>query len=111
MDLNYIIILFTAASFIIYGISAFTSKRMAKEYKRWGFNKSRKTIGVFQLLGGIGLLIGLLSKLILLSSSIGLAFMMFIAILVRIKIKDPVVEMLPAFTYLLLTSFIISNYL
>lgn len=109
MDLNYIVILFTAASFIIYGISAFTSKRMAKEYKRWGFEKSRSIIGFFQLIGGLGLILGFKYQSILLASSIGIALMMFFAIIVRFKIKDSLIEILPALTYLVLASIIINS--
>jgi hypothetical protein len=109
MEVNKIIIIFTAISFIIYGLSSFKSKRMASEYKRWGFNKSRKIIGLFQLLGGLGLLLSFGYRPLLLVSSSGLLVMMFFAIMVRIKIKDPIIEILPAITYLLLTALIINN--
>ena len=56
MEVNKIII-FTAISFVIYGLSSFQSRRMASEYKRWGFEKSRSVIGFFQLTGGLGLLL------------------------------------------------------
>ena len=88
MDIILIIILFTAFSFIIYGFNSFISKRMINEYKRWGFNKRRKTIGFFQLLGGIGLLIGIKFNFILILSSLCLLIMMVFAIIVRIQIKD-----------------------
>ena len=109
MDINLIIILFTAFSFIIYGFNSFISKGMINEYKRWGFNKRRKTIGFFQLLGGIGLLIGIKFNLILILSSLCLLIMMVFAIIVRIQIKDNISEALPAFTYILLNG-IILNY-
>jgi len=109
MEVNNIIIIFTAISFIIYGLSSFKSKRMASEYKRWGFGKSRSIIGFFQLLGGLGLLLGFTYQSILLTSSIGIAVMMFFAIIVRLKIKDSLIEILPALTYLLLASIIINS--
>ena len=106
MEVNKIIIIFTAISFIIYGLSSFQSRRMASEYKRWGFEKSRSIIGFFQLIGGLGLILGFKYQSILLASSIGIAVMMFFAIIVRLKIKDSLIETLPALTYLLLASII-----
>ena len=103
------IIIFTAISFIIYGVSSFQSRRMAKEYKRWGFEKSRSIIGSFQLTGGLGLVLGFKYQSILLASSIGIALMMFFAIIVRFKIKDSLTEILPALTYLVLASIIINS--
>ena len=109
MTITKIIILFTSISFIIYGLSSFQSRRMAKEYKRWGFDRGRSIIGFFQLIGGLGLLVGFKYQSILLASSIGIAVMMFFAIIVRIKIKDSLIEILPALTYLLLASIIIND--
>ena len=108
MEVNAIII-FTAISFIIYGVSSFQSRRLAKEYKRWGFEKSRSIIGFFQLTGGLGLVLGFKYQSILLASSIGIALMMFFAIIVRFKIKDSLIEILPALTYLVLASIILNN--
>ena len=65
MDINYIIIIFTAVSFIVYGINSFISKKMISEFKRWGLEKYRKSIGICQFTCGIGILLGLKFKLIL----------------------------------------------
>tara|TARA_B100000123_G_scaffold157557_1_gene116551 strand:- start:74 stop:424 length:351 start_codon:yes stop_codon:yes gene_type:complete len=101
MELNFII-LFSAFSFIIYGYSSFMSKRMISEYSRWGFTDQRKIIGFFQLLGGIGLIVGIKVNILLFITSLSFIIMMLFAIVVRIKIKDGIVEILPAITYLFL---------
>ena len=95
-----LVILFTAISFVIYGYSSFMSKRMISEYSRWGFADQRKIIGFFQLLGGIGLLVGIKVNILLFITSLSFIIMMLFAIIVRIKIKDGIVEILPAITYL-----------
>ena len=109
MSLILAIIMFNATSFIIYGISSFFSERMRKEYVRWGYNKERKLIGFFQILGGIGLIIGLYIPKFLYVSSFMLSIIMLLAIVVRIKIKDGIIEMLPAITYLFLSLVIFFN--
>ena len=109
MDEFDIIIVFTAISFIAYGINSFISNRMILEFKRWGLEKRRKEIGSFQLICGIGILIGLKLNSILIFSSVILIIMMLVAVYVRIKIKDNISEIIPALAYLILGIIILQN--
>jgi len=109
MDLNLIILLFSAISFIFYGVSSFFSKRMLSEYERWGYKNQRILLGCLQLLGGIGLFIGILNATLLTVASFLLTFMMITAIVVRIKIKDSVIQMFPAILYTVLNFIILYN--
>ena len=102
MNVYSIIIVFTAISFIIYGINSFISNRMILEFRRWGLEKRRKEIGGFQLPSGLGILIGLHLNSILIVSSVGLIIMMIVAVYVRIRIKDNISEIIPALAYLIL---------
>ena len=107
MDYFLTIVLFTGISFIAYGINSFISQRMKKEFKRWGLENKQKTIAFSQLLGGTSLLLGLEWNTILVFSSAFLAGMMLVAIGVRIKIKDNISDILPAFAYLVLSVIIL----
>ena len=107
MDYFLTIVLFTGISFIAYGINSFISQRMKKEFKRWGLENKQKTIAFSQLLGGTSLLLGLEWKTILVLSSAFLAGMILVAIGVRIKIKDNISDILPAFAYLVLSVIIL----
>tara|TARA_B100000900_G_scaffold395330_1_gene393611 strand:+ start:311 stop:646 length:336 start_codon:yes stop_codon:yes gene_type:complete len=109
MDEFDIIIVFTAISFIAYGINSFISNRMILEFKRWGLEKRRKEIGSFQLICGIGILIGLKLNSILIFSSVILIIMMLVAVYVRIKIKDNISEIIPALAYLILGIIILQH--
>lgn len=102
MDIHLAFLLFSAASFIVYGINSFFSKRMISEYERWGFKNQRNIIASCQLLGGIGLLVGLTIPLILSVASFLLMCMMLAAVLVRIRIKESAVKMLPAILYVVI---------
>tara|TARA_B100001250_G_C19308461_1_gene575123 strand:+ start:31 stop:363 length:333 start_codon:yes stop_codon:yes gene_type:complete len=102
MDIKSIVTVFTALSFIVYGINSFISKRMISEFKRWGLEKRRKLIGVCQFITGLGLLIGFQINIILMISSLCLIIMMLCAVYVRIRIKDNISDILPAIAYLLL---------
>ena len=107
MDYFLTIVLFTGISFVAYGINSFVSMRMKKEFKRWGLENKRKTIACCQLVGGAGLLLGLEWNMILILSSAFLGVMMLVAIGVRIKVKDDISDILPAFAYLVLSALIL----
>ena len=109
MNTNLVIVIFTSISFIVYGINSFTSNRMVNEYQRWGFGKYRKLIGISQILCGAGLLIGLKYLALLQFASLSLIIMMSLAILVRVKIKDNISEILPAIYYLVLSILILMS--
>jgi hypothetical protein len=109
MDLNILLVVFSALSFIFYGINSFFTKRMVSEYARWGYSDHRILLGCIQLLGGIGLLIGITNSVLLSVTSFLLTFMMITAIFVRIKIKDSLTNMLPAIFYSLINFIILYN--
>jgi hypothetical protein len=74
------------------------------EYERWGFKNQRIILGCCQLLGGLGLLVGLLIPLMLSVASFLLTCMMLTAVFVRIRIKESVLKMLPALLYVLVNA-------
>jgi len=104
-----LVVIFTAVSFIIYGYSSFISRRMKSEYARWGYNNQRKIVGSLQLLGGIGLILGLKINVLLITTSFCFIMMMTMAIFIRVKIKDNITDVLPAITYLFLSILIFYN--
>ena len=109
MSFNFVILVFSAASFLFYGISSFYSSRMILEYERWGCEKFRKTIAILQILGGIGLLIGYFFALLLTLVSALFTLMMIVAIFVRIRIKDNIIKLLPAILYAVINFIIFYN--
>jgi len=109
MDLNILLVVFSALSFIFYGINSFFTKRMVSEYARWGYSDHRILLGCIQLLGGIGLLIGITNSVLLSVTSFLLTFMMITAIFVRVKIKDSLINMFPAVFYTGLNFIILYN--
>lgn len=87
---------FSAAAFVYYGISCLASSKMVVEFNRYGLAGLRLVTGLLQLAGSLGLVAGFYFPSLLLLSSGGLAFMMFLGFLVRVRIRDPFVECLPA---------------
>ena len=101
--------IFSGVSFIFYGILAFVSKKMILEYNRWGYAELRFLIGALQLLGGLGLLLGLYFNLLIPLSSACLMLLMLAAIGVRINIKEQPIKMLPALFFAIINFLILIN--
>ena len=69
--------------------------------------KFRKLTGFLQLIGALGLLIGLyLSPIILLLASTGLFLLMIAGFIVRLKIKDNFIKSSPSFSFAAINLFI-----
>ncbi len=88
--------LFSSLSFLFYGGICLFTKKMNSEFERYGFAKYQKLIGILEILGALGLLLGYFNKILLATSALCLSLVMLSAILVRIKIKDPFILHLPA---------------
>jgi hypothetical protein len=109
MLLENILIYFSAISFIFYSINSLYSKRLISEFDRWGYGNFRFLIASFQLLAGIGFIIGLYFSFLISIVSFLLSAMMLVAIFVRIKVKDDVIEIFPAIFYASLNLIIFYN--
>jgi len=106
MRLLDILILISSLSFLLYGISWFTTPHMKSEFKRFGLEKFGLLTSVLEIGGALGLLVGIYINSILLISSGGLALLMLLGFLVRLKVKDSLRVSLPALFYLVLNSYI-----
>ena len=106
VDNQLILLLFSAISFICYGLNSLFSKRMISEYERWGYQNQRLILCACQISGGLGLLVGLVIPFMLSLASFLLTCMMIVAVMVRIKLKDRLVDMLPALFYALINLFV-----
>ena len=107
MGVNYLFIMwFSALSFLFYGCSYYLSSHMRDEFKRYGLEKFALMVSTLQILGGLGLIVGLQFYPALIISSGGLAILMLLGFMVRLKIKDGFWRSLPAFAYFLLNAYL-----
>ena len=106
MSLFLALVLFSSLSFLIYGIAYFQSPNMKNEFKRFGLEKQGKLVAILEVLGAIGLLVGLAVNPIMLISAGGLALLMLLGVAVRLKIGDSVWVSLPAFSFMVLNAYI-----
>lgn len=73
---------------------------MKSEFKRFKLEKLGFLTIVLEILGACGLLVGLFFKPILLISSGGLAILMLLGLVIRLKMKDSLFVSLPALFYM-----------
>lgn len=100
------LILFSAFSFIGYGAACFFSARMQREFFRYRLASQRLRVGTLQWLAGAGLLAGLSQPWVGQLAAGGLALMMLVAVIVRIQIKDTLLQSCPALFYLVLNTYL-----
>jgi uncharacterized membrane protein YphA (DoxX/SURF4 family) len=104
------LVIFSGLSFLVYGITFFTSPKMRTEFKRFGLSQFGPFVACLEILGSLGLFIGIKINLFLVLASGGLALLMLMGVLVRVKSKDVFKDVIPAlfFAGLNLYLFIVS---
>lgn len=98
---------FSSFSFVFFGFGCFFSPRMKSEFKRYGLNKQRTIVGLLQLTGAAGLLLGYYYNSILeIMSALGLCILMVLGFGVRLKIKDSFLQSSPSLIYAVINGYI-----
>ncbi len=90
-----------------YGALTLLSDNMVAEFKRYGLGRLRVLIAALQIVGSLGLLAGYYARPLLLLSAGGFTAMMLLALLVRVRIRDPLFAMIPAFVLMCLNIFLV----
>lgn len=106
MRLFEILVLFSSLSFFIYGIAYFTSDKMKSEFIRFGLRKFGAITAILEILGGIGLLVGLVFNFFLVFSAGGLATMMLLGVGARLRVGDGLIAILPALFFMVLNAYL-----
>lgn len=106
MVLDTACILISSLSFFGYAVSYFISPHMKIEFKRFGLGKIGLLTIILEFIGAVGLIVGLKFNLLLVVSSFGLALLMLVGLIVRIRLKDTVWVSLPALLFMGLNTYI-----
>jgi len=107
--LRIILSVLSGLSFVFFGLACFYSDVFINEFSRYGLADYRKMVGCFELLGGMGCIVGIFKKKILIVSSLGLSLMMLMGVAVRIKINDTLIQTLPAILYFIINIVLFSD--
>jgi uncharacterized membrane protein YphA (DoxX/SURF4 family) len=101
------LVIFSAVAFLAYGALCLGADSMRREFTRFGLEHFRILTGLLEVLGGVGLLVGLWWPPALLMASAGLTLLMLCGVGVRIWIKDSFLQTLPALFFLLVNLYIL----
>jgi uncharacterized membrane protein YphA (DoxX/SURF4 family) len=101
-------LLLSALLFLYYGLLCLFSDGMKVEFQRFGLSPYRRLTGGLEVLGAIGLLAGVFLPGLILAASAGLALLMILGIMTRIRVGDSFPETLPAGILLLVNLFILA---
>ena len=92
------LVLISALAFFYYGGETLFGVRPRGEYERYGMPTVRVLAGSMQLLGAVGLLVGLRVTPIGVAAAAGLTLMMVLGLIVRYRVHDAPQLMVPAGT-------------
>jgi uncharacterized membrane protein YphA (DoxX/SURF4 family) len=92
--------------FLVYGYQCLRSPVMRAEFDRFQAPHYRTLTGILEILGGIGVLLGLILPWIGMLAALGLCVLMLMGIMTRIKIKDSPTQCLPAAFFCVLNGWI-----
>lgn len=104
--LNFALIIFSAISFVGFGSMCVWAPYMKREFERYHLGPWRTLIGALQLIAAVGLLVGLNEPWLGRAAAAGLALMMLTGVGVRIKIKDSLLQTMPALFYMALNAYL-----
>ena len=107
MSVLSLLTVFSSATFVGYGLLCVTSPSMEREFTRFGLAHLRVLTGGLELLGGVGLLVGLKWPPALWLSSGGLALLMLCGVSVRVSVGDSLLQTLPALALMLLNLYLL----
>ncbi len=105
--LNLFLILCSALSFLGYGSASLLSVTLKREFERYQLASCRVLVGVLQVCAALGLFVGLRQPWLGRAAAAGLVLMMLVAVGVRIRIKDSLLQTVPALLYLLLNAYLV----
>ena len=96
----------SALAFVGYGVGCLATQHMVAEFERFGLSPFRKLVGALEVLGGLGLAAGHFHRPLLLISAGGLSALMLLGVWTRIRVRDSVVQTLPAAAFLVVNVFV-----
>jgi len=95
-----------ALAFLFYGYNCLFSNKLVAEFNRFQLSAmQRKITGVAQIMGALGLAVGLFFYPIGLIASFGLSILMLFGFIVRLKIRDTFTESAPSFILLFVNAY------
>lgn len=88
-------------AFLLYGLNCLFSGGMISEFERFGLTRFRRLTGALEVAGALGLIAGYFVPPLVIAASACLTLLMVLGVITRVRVRDPLVAMLPALGLLL----------
>jgi hypothetical protein len=95
--------------FLYFGVLCVFAEGMIEEFNRFGLPRFRRLTGVLEVLGAAGLAVGYVFPILVAPSAGGLAVLMVLGIAVRVRVRDTLLDTVPAVFLLLVNAFIVAQ--
>ncbi len=92
--------------FLGYGVSCLFMGAMVEEFARYDLSRFRRLVGLLEVLGALGLLASLFIPMLVFPSAGGLALLMALGVVTRVRVRDPWIEAIPAAILLMINLFL-----
>ena len=96
--------------FLYYGMACLVTRTMVDEFERFGLSRFRRLTGLLEVLGGLGLLVSYVVPELVPMASSGLALLMVLGIAARVRVRDSLLQILPALILMLVNLFLVVVY-
>jgi len=91
-------------AFLAYGSLCVAGKSMVSEFERFGLSRFRVLTGTLEVLGALGLLASYAIPVLAPLAAGGLSLLMFLGVLTRLRIRDTLAQIFPAFALMLVNA-------
>ena len=91
-----VLALVSSLLFLYYGFKVLFNTASTEEFERFGVPAMQRFVGIMEVLGGAGVILGLVVAPLGALAASGLAVLMILGLIVRIRVHDPVRLMVPA---------------
>jgi hypothetical protein len=99
-------IVVSSTLFLFYGIACLLFEGMRRDFERFGFSRLRPLVGILEVLGALGLIVGQFWPPLVALSAGGLALMMLVGVGTRVRVLDSLAQTLPALALMCVNLFI-----
>ncbi len=92
--------------FLFYGVAVLFAKGMKAEFERFGLSRLRLLTGALEVLGALGLVAGQFIPQLVIPAAGGLTLLMALGTLTRIRVRDSLLETLPAVILMVVNAYL-----
>lgn len=96
----------SVALFLGYGVSCLFMGAMIEEFARYNLSRFRRLVGLLEVLGALGLVGSMVIPALVFPSAGGLALLMALGVITRVRVRDPWIEAVPAALLMVINVFL-----